>query len=105
MSVVAVSVCPVLNKEYENYCKNVPRVFPKIRDCLNANLRDVMNLDEAFSTKEKRGLIFWPLLAVGLETIQEVFIYTQINLIDTLILFVCAIAFFSLIFLIKYVSK
>ena len=68
-------------QQYNDYCKEVPRIFPKIGKLQQLNLREVFPYAQAISTKEKRGLIGWPVLAVFLETLQEqiVFGYTHVG--------------------------
>jgi len=60
---------------YDDYCRRVPRFFPAVRNLKNIKVRDWIDLDEAFSTKEKRGLWTWPLLAIVLEYLQEGFVF------------------------------
>ncbi len=61
--------------EYQRYCQNVPRLFPRLRILSKIPLTQWINLKEAVSTKECWGLLGWPLLALILENCQEYFIF------------------------------
>jgi len=92
---------------YREYCSRTPRLFPSIFPFLQGKkvLSDTCNLEEAFSTKEKRGLFFWPLLAIVMETLQEVVVFHSVDLINTLIVFSVAGAIFSGIFVALYSAQ
>ncbi len=86
----------MFGKEYEQYCSHTPRIFPKITDIFKVRIKDIFNMEEAFSTKEKRGLFFWPVLAVVLETIQQLVVYRQTDIITTIVIFCSAIVVFCI---------
>ena len=56
---------------YEEYCWRVPRIFPSIRSLRQLNVHEAFPLSGAFSTKEKWGLVAWPIVAIILENFQE----------------------------------
>ena len=64
-------------EKYIQYCKKVHRFFPSIKHLSQSSLRKIVNLKEAFSTNEKRGLWSWPILAVVLESFQEWLIFEE----------------------------
>ncbi|MCA9408750.1 MAG: isoprenylcysteine carboxylmethyltransferase family protein [Candidatus Omnitrophica bacterium] len=72
--------------EYERYCRKVPRIFPDMTQVSKIKLRKYFSKEEALSTKEKRGLVWWPVLAVALESLQEMYVYGQTNVLDTIIM-------------------
>ena len=73
-----------------------------MRHLPKAQLRKVVNLKEAFSTHEARGLWGWPILAVVLETFQEKLVFEQTLLSQTLMVFVTAAITFVVVFWIFY---
>lgn len=77
-------------RRYKAYCKKVPRLFPSIAMMGKAHLKDLIDLNEAFSTKEARGLWGWPLLAVLLESFQEQLVFHQTILAHTIMIFLMA---------------
>ncbi len=84
----------MFGKEYEEYCVRTPRIFPRIRNIFKVRIKDIFNIDEAFSTKEKRGLFVWPVFAVVLETLQELVVYRQVDIITTIVIFCSAMVIF-----------
>ena len=82
-------------EEYTKYCATTPRVFPRIEQVFKIKLQDLFNLEAVFSTKEKRGLLTWPLLAIVLESFQQLIVYKNIAIMQTvhiLLLSISAIA-------------
>lgn len=87
------------------YCQKTPRLFPSL-PCLPAGrqnvkeikIRDIFNLKEAFSTTERRGLVAWPALAIGLETFQESVVFGGTDIRRTLCLFFTAALVFAISF-------
>lgn len=71
-------------QRYIDYANRVPRIFPKIERVWNIKLSNVVDLSEMLSTKEKRGLLTWPLLAVVLEAGQEYMVYHHIDLVKNI---------------------
>jgi len=86
----------LFKSEYETYCKKVPHIFPSLKKIMKVKFSDYFNWKNAFSTKEKRGLIAWPLLAIGLETLQEYYIFKDANIYLTIIIFFEASIVFAL---------
>ena len=65
----------LFGKDYEEYTKKVPRLFPKIRDIFRMKVREVFPLEYAWSTKERWGFFAWLFLAVFLEGFQEKIVF------------------------------
>ena len=84
--------------EYKNYCSKTPRFFPSFKILSNAQPREILNGQELMSTKEKWGLIVWPILAVVLESIQETVIFGHTNILQTILIFVSAMVFYAISF-------
>lgn len=61
--------------DFTAYCQRAPRLLPSLANALKARPRDIFKIDEAWSTKEKWGLLAWPLLAMVLELLQETFVF------------------------------
>lgn len=91
--------------EYTAYCKKVPRLFPSYAKLWKVKPKDIINLDDAMSTKEIRGLILWPLLAFGFELFQQMFVMGDIKLYETYVLFLSAICFFCIGFVVRYMRQ
>lgn len=92
-------------EKYDRYCRRVNRLFPSLRHLPKAHLRKVINLREAFSTKERRGLWAWPVLAVILESFQELLVFEQTILSQTIKIFVSAALMFAVVFWFLYRKK
>ena len=69
----------MFGEQYQHYCDQTPRLFPNIKKIFNIKAKEIFSFDEAFSTKEKFGLLSWPLLALGLAFIQQGLIYHFVN--------------------------
>ena len=70
----------LFGEKYVQYCKKTPRVFPSIKECFSVKIKEIVNAKDLFSTKEKRGLLIWPLLAVVLEYFQEKVVFKSADL-------------------------
>jgi hypothetical protein len=92
-------------KKYTNYCKRVPRIFPTLRRLAKVKIKEVINLKEAFSTKEKRGLWGWPLLAFLLESFQEELVFQETIPSHTFMIFLMATIFFAIGYLVYSQKK
>ena len=88
-------------QEYEDYCRKVPRFFPSFQN-LDVNPRELMNKEELFSTKEKFGLLTWPLLALALETFEDVSIFGITDLHQTVVVFLSAVLVYAMGFIIMH---
>lgn len=86
-------------KSYKDYCQRVPRLFPSFKALQRAPMTEIFNFEEAISTKERRGLLVWPLLAFILGIFQQHLVYGQGNLVGHAALFVMAVVFFSVSFI------
>jgi len=92
-----------LDKEaYAAYCKKVPQILPSLKQLKTLRIERIVDLKEAFSTTEKRGLWGWPLLAVLLESFQEWLIFEDTVLSQTVIIFAMAAVVFAVGFWICY---
>ncbi len=87
---------------FKNYCQLVPRFLPNIKKTMNIKLRTVFNLDEAMLTEERRGLVFWPLGAVVMETVQERVVFGTTDIVTTLVLAGAVAAVMVVAFVWKY---
>ena len=64
---------------YEQYCAQTPRLFPSFKTMFKLRVRDMVHLKETFSTKERWGLISWPLLAFILASAQKKIMYGYVD--------------------------
>ena len=87
-------------EKYTAYCQKVARIFPSLKKLKKIKLKEIINLEEAFSTKERRGLWGWPILAFVLETFQELVVYEDTIPSQTFMIFLMAAIVFVIGFLI-----
>jgi protein-S-isoprenylcysteine O-methyltransferase Ste14 len=92
----------IFGEKYENYCRQVPRFFPSLKASLNIKMSKVFPWNICWSTKERLGLLGWPLLAVILEIFQEWVVYGAIDIIRVVYVFSITIAFFAVALMIRY---
>ena len=76
--------------EYKAYCQRTPRFFPSVQQSLKARWKEIFNWSEVLSTKEVRGLMIWPLVALILDGIQEKIIFGYVDLKTMLTVFMSA---------------
>lgn len=81
---------------FNAYTQSVPRLFPSISKLMHANLKEAFPLSEAFSTKEKYGMIGWPLLGLIVGLIQQAVIYQSLDLGRSFLAFGLAVIVFLL---------
>jgi protein-S-isoprenylcysteine O-methyltransferase Ste14 len=91
--------------EYRKYCAKVPRIFPNLKMAATTKTREIIDLNEAFSTKETGGLFGWPILAVILESFQEMVIFGHTDIARTLVIFMAAVVTFTVAFIVSYNMK
>lgn len=92
----------LFGKDYEGYAEKTPRIFPRIKDALYADVKQVFPLQYMWSTKEKFGLVGWPLLAVVLDYSFESMVFGEGDLIKTISLFSLAASAFALTMVVEY---
>lgn len=80
----------VFGKVYADYCSNVPRAFPRWSDFQKMKYSEIYPPDEVWNTKEVRGFVTWPILAVLLETFQELVVFGSTNILQTISIFILA---------------
>ena len=95
----------MFGEEYKKYCQKVSRVFPSLASLRKAKYREILNPQYLFSTKDARGLFWWPVLAVVLETIQENVVYYESSVPQTVMIFLSAMALFAAITYAEYQTR
>lgn len=92
----------VFPQEFAAYSRKTPRVFPSFQSVRGLKPKKIFDVQQAFSTNEIRGLWAWPLLAVGLELMQESLVLGSTDLGAVLKVFVAAVIVFVMGFWIVY---
>ena len=90
---------------YQNYCAQTPRLFPSFTKALSLRVRDIVNLKEAFSTKESWGLLSWPALAFLLACLQQQVAMGYVDLLRMGLVLWTAVFTFVVGFILKYWFK
>lgn len=88
----------MFGKKYEDYCRQVPRLFPNVALSMKLPINQLVNPPEMFSTTEKRGLWSWPLLALTCEMTREYLLNNRFDLLSNLTVYVSTYAGFILVF-------
>lgn len=89
------SLARVFPGDFTAYCQRSPRLLPSLKTVLKTSPKQIFKMDEAFCTKEKWGLLGWPLLAVILEALQETLIFGAADIPVILSIFLAAIMILS----------
>ena len=95
----------MFGKKYEEYCRQVPRIFPNIALSMKLPIKQLINPQEMFSTTEKRGLWSWPLLALTCEITKEYLLNSRFDLLSNLTVYLCTYAGFMLVFMLIVMLK
>jgi len=72
-------------KQYDDYCRWVPSFFPQLTSFKNATLKDIFSPEYLWTTKEKYGLIYWPVLNILCELLAEQYLWGRMNFIPAVI--------------------
>jgi len=91
--------------KYKKYCQRIHRFFPSFHLLPKARLRKIVNVKESLSTQEARGLWMWPFLAVVLESFQEMIVFEETIISQTVTIFVTGAIVFAVVFWILYQKK
>lgn len=83
-------------EDFKEYCRKVPQLLPRFKSLIKINVKKAFDWEETWSTKEKRGLIAWPLLAVILETMQEKIVFNTFDIRQTAFIFLAAAIVFTI---------
>ena len=67
--------------DFKNYCLRVNRLIPNLKAVDKTLINEFFNLKEALSTKERWGLLAWPLLAVAIENLKNIFLFGSFNVL------------------------
>ena len=87
---------------YKKYCKDVPRIFPGLKQLRRARIKNIVKPALLFTTKEKWGWLGWPVLGLVLATLQKSVVYGNNDFMTTLETFLGAFVFFALVETIKF---
>lgn len=88
--------------DFTAYCQRAPRLLPSLKTVLKTSPRQIFRMDEAFCTKEKWGLLGWPLLAVALEALQETLVFGAADILVVLAIFLAAVITLSFCLWVAY---
>ncbi len=92
----------LFGKDYEEYCRRTPRIFPRWSKLIKMDASRALNWEEAWSTKEKRGLLTFTGAALILEILQQKIIFGSANIFGTVGLFAVMILVFGLGLALRY---
>lgn len=71
--------------QYEDYCRNVPRFIPTWQSIHRACIRQIFFSRHMWTTKERIGLIFWPILNIGVELVQEKILWGRVDYLPMIV--------------------
>ncbi len=86
----------LFGRTYEDYCRRVPRVFPRLKDLIMMRVADVLPWQEVWATSEKNAFFAWPLVALIFELLQKKSVFGTVDIGHTVMIFVLAIGVFIL---------
>lgn len=87
---------------YKQYLQDVPRLFPSLKTLKNSKFSEIFPPELCWNTKEKGGLLGWPLVACFLETLQEGIVFKIIDLDRTVYVFLVSAITFAAIVILLY---
>lgn len=89
-------------QSYEDYLKQVPRLFPNFKRIKNMKFQEVFPREMSWSTKEKWGIIGWPLFALLLNIFQESATQNYCNVAGIILIFTLSVIIFFLMLGVLY---
>jgi protein-S-isoprenylcysteine O-methyltransferase Ste14 len=92
----------LFGEKYEKYCRQVPRLFPSWNKAFHIKMSEVFPWDMCWSTKERLGLLGWPLLALLLEILQERVVFNIVDVSRAVYVFSMAIVVFAVALILRY---
>ena len=92
----------LFGEPYVGYARETPRIFPSINSLKRTKFRKVFPFENSWRTKEKWGLLGWPVLAVTLEVLQEKIIYGIVDAGNAIHIFLLSIIAFAFVVLALY---
>ena len=92
-------------KQYQTYCLSTPRFYPSLKSVIKLDVKDAFNIQEAFSTKDKWGLVSWPVFALILAYIQQWIVYPEPQGMFLIFVFALAVATFFVGMFVRYGIK
>lgn len=87
---------------YKQYCRQVPRLFPRWKKILEMDVRQTLPWKTSWITKEKRGLLWWPILAICLETFQEKIVFGTADIKGIIFVFALSVIVFFIGLILRY---
>ena len=83
----------IFGQSYESYVRDTPALIPRWKKSLK--FKAVFPLSEIWTTQERNGLLFFPVLVVGMEFFQQQLVFGTMNVKQTLVIFfLSAVGFF-----------
>jgi protein-S-isoprenylcysteine O-methyltransferase Ste14 len=83
--------------QYTDYCRRVPAFIPTKQSFRLTRVQDIFPWQHLWTTKEKYGLFYWPLLSVAFELVEENFLWGTMNVLPVMINAVVAVVLLSII--------
>lgn len=90
-------------ESYESYLRDVPRVLPNINHLKRMSFKTNFPLKEIWETKERNGVLVWPLLVFALEVYHQYLVFGVIHWIR--IVWVIAVSFVTFLALLWVLYK
>lgn len=87
---------------YQQYCRRVPRLFPQWKKILETDVRETFPWKTSWTTKEVRGLVGWPILAVILEALQQKIVFARVDFRGIIIIFMFSTLVFFIGLILRY---
>jgi len=85
----------LFGEEYESYCRRVPRIFPQLSQLTRSALQKNFPWDEIWMTKEKYGLMIWPLVGYCLKISQEKVVFGSFAMLSIAGVLLAAVVLFE----------
>jgi len=92
----------LFGEKYEKYCQQTPRFFPTIQSLIRLKMREVFPWGMCWSTKERLGLLGWPMLAFVLKALQQYFVFHTVDFVRIFYVFICAMVVFAFGLMLRY---
>lgn len=92
----------LFGEQYKKYCQETPRFLPSIKSLVHLKMNQTFPWNMCWSTKERFGLLGWPLLAFILKMGQQYVVFQSVDMTRLVCVFALTIAIFALGLTIRY---
>ncbi len=95
----------MFGKEYEDYCREVPQIFPSLSKIIKIQKKTECPWEELWTTKEKNSIWILPVVAFILKVVSDKILYNHWDIKEKLFILTVGVCIFWIHLLYEYKIK